>query len=118
MNEILKALIKSLPKWGQDQRLTILLGMEVLASYNPVEGILRIKKTRCNFCGECCMDFAPNSKAIPFGADDEGKCNKLIKDRDGTWKCEAKYDKPYRCLHDPSIADGYDCSISHIEEQI
>ena len=99
--EIIKELIEALPDWGKDQQFTILLGMELYASYNPnIEEVL-VKKVRCDFCGQCCMTLEPNHKTqTPYGVDDEGKCNALKKDRNGRWLCSVGTNRPYSCMQD------------------
>jgi hypothetical protein len=112
--EIIKELIEALPDWGKDQRFTILLGMELYASYTPPDGDLQIKTVRCDLCGQCCMDMTPNHKTqTPYGVDDEGKCNALKKERDGTWVCSAGLHKPYSCLQDPLKENTPECCIRY-----
>lgn len=61
---------------------------------------LLIKTVSCNYCGECCM----NSPNTPFGNDDEGKCNKLVRNGPGKWECSA-LKVPFDCLDDPFDVD-------------
>jgi len=111
--EIIKELIEALPDWGKSQQFTILLGMELYASYAP-GGKIKIKKVRCNFCGQCCMDLIPNHKTqTPYGVDGEGKCNALRKNRDGNWICNAGTHKPYSCMQDPLKSNTPECCIEY-----
>jgi len=114
--EIIKELIEVLPDWGKNQQFTILLGMELYVSYAP-GGEIKIKKVRCDFCGQCCMDLIPNHETqTPFGVDDEGKCNALKRDRDGRWLCRplgGAVHKPYSCLQDPLKSNTPECCIEY-----
>jgi hypothetical protein len=103
-----KTMILNLPDWAQDQEISLTAGMELLIHYIPGKPI-EVKRVRCNFCGDCCMDY-PNS---PYGNDDEGKCLKLRRNVHGQWKCDSKFDKPYRCLQDPQKVNSPDCIIEH-----
>ncbi len=98
-----------IPDWIGKRTLMLLAGKELVA-YRTAGRPWRIKKTRCNQCGECCMDYPK----VPFGCDDEGKCNKLEKE-DGKWLCRAGADTPKRCLGDPTKNDRKDlgCSIEY-----
>lgn len=96
------------PEWAAERRILILAGVELLAEKVPWEP-WKVKVDRCNFCGQCCMEFKPNSDQTPFGVDDEGKCKALIKDR-GDWVCSVMNRKPYMCLHDPINLP--ECSIT------
>jgi len=103
-----KDMILNLPDWAQDQEISLIAGLEMLVHRvpgNPIE----IKRVRCNFCGDCCLDY-PHS---PYGNDDEGKCNMLERNAHGQWKCQAKFDRPFRCLQDPLKANSPDCTIEH-----
>jgi len=119
--EFKKALIeviKNLPDYAKNQEILILVGMELLARHLPGNK-LQIKITRCNFCGECCLDY-PN--APKEWIDDEGKCIKLVKDKIypdiEVLKCCATYHKPYSCLHDPNKLNTPDCCIEYKEVDI
>jgi len=116
MKKIIKELIENLPDWGKDQRFTILLGMELYASYAP-GGEIFVKKIRCDFCGQCCMDLIPNHKTMtPWGVDDEGKCNALRKNRSGNWICDPPGGvalKPFSCMQDPLKSNTPECCIRY-----
>lgn len=103
-----KEMIVNRPDWVGNQEILVLAGMEVLVDYVPGDPI-KIKTTRCNFCGDCCLDFPPT----PFENDEEGRCVKLERTPQGEWKCTAGFDKPYKCLLDVSKANSPDCVIEH-----
>lgn len=97
-----------LPDWVNPKLTLMLLAGQELVAFKHPSGDIKIKKTRCNNCGECCLFIMDGS--TPFGNDDEGKCNALEK-RDGSWHCTAGPNKPFRCLFDPPGHDG--CSIEY-----
>ena len=104
-----------IPDSMADQRLTLIAGSrELVAKKNPVEDWWLVKKTRCNFCGECCMAIGDN---WAFPPDDEGKCTKLVKDGD-KWKCSAKYNTPVRCIPDPLKENAPGCCITYETQKV
>ena len=100
-----------LPDWVETQRISILAGKELVASKVP-DSKWKIKTERCNHCGECCLDAG--DRRLPWGLDDEGKCNALIKEGN-KWLCGAGLYMPYICLHDPSKKNFPSCNIEHKE---
>ena len=96
-----------LPKWARnkakDNPTIILVGNELVAVKNPREN-WKLKKVRCNQCGECCMDIPAN--LLPFGTNESpsGKCNMLEKEGE-KWLCRAGHMKPFSCLFDPADTD-------------
>lgn len=116
--EAIVQMIKHLPPWAKNQRITLLAGMELLVSYAP-GGKIKIKIVRCDFCGQCCMDLIPDHKTMtPWGVDSEGKCNALRKNRNGEWICDppgGRQQKPYACLQDPLKSNTPECCIGVIE---
>jgi len=96
-----------IPDWATEGRLMILSGTECVATKESKEDHWLVKETRCNLCGECCLD-SPNT---PYGLDDEGRCVKLVFDREKWW-CMAKAHRPYNCLADP-IDKNLECCITH-----
>jgi hypothetical protein len=102
--------IVDMPNWVDPHGTLILLCDQELVAYKEPRKEVRVKKERCNQCGECCLD-TPDGHT-PFGSDDENKCNALVKDGD-RWLCTAGPRKPFRCLPDPNqkIYDG--CSIRY-----
>ena len=86
--------------------IRVLAGFSLIAQKAGHEDFWLFKTTLCNQCGECCMGFPPT----PFGCDDEGKCNALIRNGDG-WICSKWADRPFRCISDP--IDIKSCSITY-----
>lgn len=107
-------IILDLPEWADDQRITILAGMEMIAQKAPWETKWHVKDARCNNCGECCMMLNPTD--IKYAVDEEGKCEHLYREIDGRWLCGATYDKPYRCLMDPHPGNAPNCAITYTEK--
>lgn len=99
-----------IPDWAVNGRLVILSGTELVASKEPEANHWLVKDVRCNLCGECCLD-SPNT---PFGLDNEGKCVKLVFDREKYW-CMAKSHRPYNCCIDPIEAEkeNLGCCITY-----
>jgi hypothetical protein len=98
-----------LPEWiDENQTLTLLCGQELIAFKHPNEE-WKIKKIRCNQCGECCMNIPDN---FLYGTNGEGKCNKLVKEGD-KWLCTAGKDKPFCCLQDPANIEEIGCCIRY-----
>ena len=98
-----------------ERRLLLLGGTELIASKEPTESFWKVKETRCNQCGECCMVLKPGSTQTPFGVDEEGKCKGLIKAGD-KWECGAGFMRPYSCLPDPTDVES--CCITHIKQEV
>ena len=93
-----------------DQRLLLIAGnRELIAKKAPDESFWLVKTTRCNMCGECCMDIGKN---WAFPPDEEGKCPKLEKDED-KWKCKAGHNTPVRCIPDPLKVNAPNCCITY-----
>jgi hypothetical protein len=102
--------IVELPGWVSKDSTLMLLADQELVAFKVPGGSLKIKKDRCNQCGECCLD-TPDGHT-PFGSDDEDKCNALVKDGD-RWLCTAGPRKPFRCLPDPNPKIYPGCSIRY-----
>jgi len=101
-----------LPDWvGENKVLRLLAGRELVAFKNPGNPI-KIKITRCNQCGECCLDI--HEGYLPFGTNGEGRCN-MLKEIDNKLICTADHLKPDCCLHDPEEEnmEMYGCSIRY-----
>jgi len=107
-------IILEIPDSFADQRLTFLAGSkELIATKVPWEDFWLVKTTRCNYCGECCMDIGENWLWPP---DDEGKCIKLVKNGD-KWECSAGHDTPVRCIPDPLKTNSPTCCITYEEQK-
>ena len=103
-------LIIDIPDWvSPDETLTLLAGQELIAVKYP-RGPLQVKTTRCDRCGECCLDIPEGH--LPFGTNGEGKCNKLTKEG-SKWLCSAGWQKPFACLADPPNIDELQCCIRY-----
>ena len=97
-----------IPDWADSTRVLIIAGTECVAQKLPHENFWMVKTTRCNRCGECCLDGPPT----PYGLDDESKCLKL-KLIDGQWTCMAGMGKSLRCVLDPNLVGYQPCCIEH-----
>lgn len=91
----MKIIIK-IPEWAENGKLILLSGMELVAYKNPNQNFFKIKETKCNLCGKCCM----NNPQTPFGNYENGWCKKLKK-INNKYECIAGTNKPYKCLKDP-----------------
>jgi hypothetical protein len=100
-----------IPNWVNPNLTLMLLAGQELVAFKQPNRSLKVKRERCNRCGECCLD-TPN-KHTPFGSDDEDKCNALKRSGD-QWICTAGARKPYRCLPDPNQEIYPGCSIRYI----
>lgn len=99
----------NLPNWiSKDDTLKLLCGQELVAFKEPKKE-WKVKKVRCNLCGECCLNVEPNH--VPFPIDD-GKCSMLDTSGD-EWKCMAGHKKPFACLGDPLKANSPYCGIEY-----
>ena len=90
----------------KERLLIVMAGRELVARKHPDDDFWLVKTQSCNYCGECCMDHPPT----PYGVDDEGKCNKLVKFGD-KWECAAGASAPWNCLNDPEDIEC--CSIRY-----
>ena len=97
-----------IPDWAEERRILILAGTELVAMKRGHEDHWLIKETRCNRCGECCLDRPPT----PYGLDDEGKCLKL-EQIGGEWACTAGMGIGLRCVLDPNLVGYEACCITH-----
>ena len=102
-----------IPDWAAEGRILVLSNGELAAYKDPgIDSPVKVKKVRCNFCGECCMMLGPDEG--PFGADDEGKCLKLYKSKDG-WLCGVEgNEKRLTCCGDPNKANAPSCVIEYV----
>ncbi len=115
MDRLKKAIddmIDLLPDWVDEKEPFMLLNGKQLVFEKKPHKKARIKIETCNHCGECCLDFP----AVPFGTDDEGKCNRLKKEGD-RWMCTAGSNTPKKCLSDPDPRSMKElgCSIKYIK---
>ncbi len=98
-----------IPDWAMDGFIKVISNTELVAIKEPGRNMpWKIKDTRCNYCGECCLTV---DNAGPFEADDEGKCSKLIKE-DGKWLCTAGPNLPLCCFLPPPKRNAPNCVIT------
>jgi hypothetical protein len=111
MDEFIGALayLYELYPFAKDNTLIILADTELLGFKTPRKE-WKFKQERCNQCGECCLDVPPNH--TPYGADEEGKCNALVKEGEKRI-CTTGFMKPFACLADPLNIDEIGCSIRY-----
>jgi len=98
-----------LPDWIDPHGTLMLLCNQELVAYKEPKGEWKIKKVRCNQCGECCLDVEPNHVPFPI---ENGKCSMLDTSGD-KWTCKAGHKKPFACLGDPLKANSPSCVIEY-----
>ena len=106
----------TIPDEYKNRRFWLVADQELVASKEPVDDFWEVKDIRCNFCGSCCMDVPPNH--LPYGTDDEGKCNMLIKQSTGEWKCDTGHAKPWSCLGTPNKDNAPDCCVTFKRQKV
>lgn len=83
-----------LPEWCKEKHIRIFAGIELVAFKKAHEDKFSIKVSRCNFCGECCMNVRVDHM---FGRDKEtGNCRWLRKNGD-TYECGLGIGRPFSC---------------------
>lgn len=100
-----------LPDWVDPDATLMLLCNQELVAFKFPRKKWRIKKVRCNQCGQCCHDTPEGH--TPFGSTDN-VCNAL-KFEDGKFLCTAGANRPYRCLPDPLEGVYSECCIEYYE---
>ena len=93
-----------IPDWASGGFLRIIHNnMETVAfKDHGADSPWMVKSSRCNNCGECCLDV---HGLMP--SDDEGRCIYLVKEG-GKYRCNAGGSKNAGCFGDPDI-DG--CTV-------
>lgn len=109
LKEAFENLFEALPDWAKDRRLVLLSGIELVAAKDYGHD-WKIKKVRCNQCGECCLDMEPDY--LPFGVSKEGICNMLEQAGD-KMLCKAGHVRPLCCLADPEKENAFHCCIEY-----
>ena len=94
-----------IPDEFADGRLLILSGIRSVAYKNPHEDHWNVVENPCNRCGECCLELPP----VPW-LNDEGACENLVKEKNGTYRCKLGTKMPYTCLK--CIPEGY-CEVTY-----
>jgi len=92
-----------LPDWAKGT-ITIHNDMELVAYQIPGKR-MKVKKTRCTNCGECCLNVPDGH--FSWGIDEEGKCDRLEKQGD-KWVCTAGREKPFNCC---TVVSEENCDI-------
>ena len=93
-----------IPDWTKERSIYVFAGIELVAYRVPKEK-WKVKTSRCNMCGKCCMDV-PDKWSM--GKNKEtGHCVHLIFYAN-QWLCDLGSNRPFSCC----IGDGADdCSI-------
>jgi len=81
-----------LPDWATGT-ITIHNNKELVAYQVPGQK-MKVKKVRCDQCGECCLSVPENY--FSWGVDEEGRCSRVKKVGD-KWVCTAGKEKPFSC---------------------
>ncbi len=93
-----------LPNWVEERHIRIFAGIEEVAKKYKGKP-WQIKTTRCNMCGECCMNVPKNWR---FGKDKKtGWCKKLVYYAN-EYRCGI--DRPFTCCAGDHADEDY-CSI-------
>lgn len=94
-----------LPDWTDERNIYVFAGIELAAIKTFREDKFRIKDTRCNFCGKCCMGIDPKFHFFPVI---NGKCVHLINEP-GTkdkYRCRFGISRPFVCSFFPEDRIG------------
>jgi len=98
-----------IPDWAMDGYLTLIHNkMETVAYKEPGKSPWMVKASRCNKCGECCLDLGIGHSL----ADDEGKCKYLVKQK-SEYLCNAGTVRQMGCLGDPTKEMYSDCTVEY-----
>ena len=79
-----------LPDWVEDKHLYVMAGIELVA-YKYLEQPWKIKTSRCNACGKCCMNLKESVENTV-----DGTCIHLIKSGE-QWLCNLNGLRPWSC---------------------
>lgn len=83
-----------LPEWTEERHIRIFAGIEIVAYKLASENTFRIKKSRCNFCGKCCMDVKVDHM---FGRDPiTGDCQ-FLRQNGKIYECGLGIGRPFSC---------------------
>lgn len=94
-----------LPDWTDERNIYVFAGIELAAIKTFRENEFRIKDTRCNSCGKCCMGIDPKAHFFPVI---NGNCVHLIyepgtKDK---YRCRFGISRPFVCSFYPEDRIG------------
>lgn len=83
-----------LPDWCDERAIYIMAGIE-LAAYKIPDQDWKLKISRCNMCGKCCMKLG---KRHPFPTVD-GTCIYLEREPGSRsmWRCKLGMSRPFGC---------------------
>ena len=102
-----------IPYWCKKENLYLLTRNELVAFKMSGRFNWRIKKSRCNKCGKCCMEHPKSGSYFPLNHD--GSCIHLVKDGE-TFICNAGMGKALACaLGEPEGKEHkkFNCSIGY-----
>lgn len=106
-----------IPKWAEKRHLRVMAGVDMLAYKLGHTNILRVKKVKCNQCGDCCRGL---TKRWIYPTTDDGTCVYLAPDNPGTWKCTCE-PVPYHCFMGSQEKGKYDnehCVVEYEDIEI
>jgi hypothetical protein len=97
-----------LPDWVDERHIRILAGIELAAQKLSFNNFWQVKETRCNQCGECCMNWKKTKHYYPVI---NGRCVHLKKVGDGKYDCSIALYRSFNCCKDPTthIENGTCC---------
>jgi len=84
-----------IPDWAQERAIYIMAGIE-LAAYKIPGKKWKVKTSRCNMCGKCCMNLDPKKHPFPVI---NGRCVYLLKrpGKEEKYECGLRISRPFRC---------------------
>jgi len=86
----MKKITLEVPDWVEGKHLYLMAGIELVA-YKYLKQPWKIKTSRCNMCGKCCMNFKNDSKEIK-----NGRCI-YLKQNGKKYVCSLGVSRPWRC---------------------
>ena len=99
-----------LPDWVDERHIRIMAGIELVASKMSHEDFWRVKETRCNQCGICCMNLKPNH-IYPII---NGRCVHLREIAGGKYECNYALYRSRACGNDPQkYLNSGECCITY-----
>ena len=85
-------IVLDIPDWVEGKHLYVMAGIELVA-YKYLHQPWKVKTSRCNLCGKCCMDFKSETKGYQIVG---GRCVHLEPDGD-KWVCSLGANRPWSC---------------------
>ncbi len=83
-----------LPEWVTERHIRILAGVELVAYKLVHEDKFKIKTSRCNFCGKCCMNVRVDHM---FGRDPKTNDCRFLKKNGDIYECGLGLGRPFSC---------------------